>query len=529
LSDEKDADGLEDVDSIPPVDVVAHLSKDSGKLSDQDFDVLNVSDKTKEAIKELGFTKMKEIQAKSIPPALEGKDVLAKAKTGSGKTLAFLIPAIELLLKHRFTPRMGTGIVIISPTRELSLQTFGVAHELLRHHTFTHGVVMGGANRRAEADKIAKGVNILVATPGRLLDHLQNTKGFVFENLKALIIDETDRILSIGFEEEMHQIIRILPKDRQTMLFSATQTSKVEELAKLSLKRAPVYVSVDDPLDIATPSELEQGYVVCASDWRFLLLFTFLKKNIKKKTIVFLSSCSSVKFHAELLNYIDVPVLDLHGKQKQQKRTTTFFEFKNATSGILLCTDVAARGLDIPKVDWIIQYDPPDDPKEYIHRVGRTARGQAGRALLFLLPEELGFLQYLKHSKVPLNEYEFPQSKIANVQAQLEKLMEKNYYLHKSARDAYRSYILAYSSHSHKEIFNVHNLDLQKVSKAFGFIAPPKINLNLTEIGKKVSKRAGGRGSDSRKKIFGKGKGHTFSASNPYGKKSEGDKRQFAH
>jgi ATP-dependent RNA helicase DDX18/HAS1 len=147
------------------------------------------------------------------------------------------------------------------------------------------------------------------------------------------------------------------------MLFSATQTAKVEDIARLSLNNAPVFVGVEDKREVATVEGLEQGYVVCTSDMRFLLLYTFLKKNIKKKIIVFFSSCNSVKFHAELLNYIDVPVLDLHGKQKQQKRTNTFFEFVNAQSGILLCTDVAARGLDIPKVDWIIQYDPTDDPR----------------------------------------------------------------------------------------------------------------------------------------------------------------------
>jgi ATP-dependent RNA helicase DDX18/HAS1 len=203
------------------------------------------------------------------------------------------------------------------------------------------------------------------------------------------------------------------------MLFSATQTTKVTDLARISLRPGPLYINVDEQKDASTVDMLEQGYVVCESDRRFMLLFTFLKRNLKKKVIVFFSSCNSVKYHAELLNYIDVPVLDLHGKQKQQKRTNTFFEFCNAPSGILLCTDVAARGLDIPKVDWIIQFDPPDDPRDYIHRVGRTARaGKAGKSLLFLLPSELGFLRFLKVAKVPLNEYQFPQKKIADVQKQ---------------------------------------------------------------------------------------------------------------
>ncbi|XP_035769268.1 ATP-dependent RNA helicase DDX18 [Neolamprologus brichardi] len=251
------------------------------------------------------------------------------------------------------------------------------------------------------AQKLANGVNIVVATPGRLLDHLQNTSGFMYKNLQCLIIDEADRILEVGFEEELKQIIKLLPKRRQTMLFSATQTRKVEDLARISLKKEPLYVGVDDNKDKATVDGLEQGYVVCPSEKRFLLLFTFLKKNRKKKLMVFFSSCMSVKFHYELLNYIDLPVMAIHGKQKQTKRTTTFFQFCNADSGILLCTDVAARGLDIPEVDWIVQYDPPDDPKEYIHRVGRTARGIDGRghALLILRPEELGFLRFLKQAK----------------------------------------------------------------------------------------------------------------------------------
>jgi len=136
---------------------------------------------------------------------------------------------------------------------------------------------------------------------------------------------------------------------------------------------------------------------VCPSEKRLLVLFTFLKKNRKKKVMVFFSSCMSVKYHHELFNYIDLPVTSIHGKQKQTKRTTTFFQFCNAESGILLCTDVAARGLDIPQVDWIVQYDPPDDPKEYIHRVGRTARGSgtSGHALLLMRPEELGFLRFI--------------------------------------------------------------------------------------------------------------------------------------
>jgi hypothetical protein len=311
-------------------------------------------------------------------------------RTGSGKTLAFLVPVVELLSRAQYKARNGVGAVIITPTRELAAQVYQDLTEVAQFHPQKHGLVTGGANRRAEAEHLEKGVNILVATPGRLLDHLQNTKGFHYSNLQVrrrvshspvllssslplrlrrarspvsgvrlsvprcaplcaplmlaacvcmcvcvdeqfLVIDEADRILEVGFEEEMKQIVRMLPKQRQTLLFSATQTRKVEDLARLSIQGEPEYVGVDDDATDATVETLEQGYVVCPSDKRFLLLFTFLKKfGKKKKIMVFMSSCSSVKYHSELLNYIDVPVLDIHGKQKQVKRTSTFNEFVKA-------------------------------------------------------------------------------------------------------------------------------------------------------------------------------------------------------
>ncbi|KAL8559511.1 ATP-dependent RNA helicase ddx18 [Nucella lapillus] len=442
----------------------------------------DVSDLTLKAIVDMGFTHMTEIQARAIRPLLEGRDLMGAAKTGSGKTLAFLIPAVELMYKMKFMPRNGTGCLIISPTRELSMQTFGVLRELLKYHHHTFGLVMGGVNRQDEVKKLKKGVNILVATPGRLLDHLQNTDGFMFKNLSCLIIDEADRILDLGFEEEMQQIIRLLPKKRQTMLFSATPTQKTESLARVSLKKHPMYVGVDDHKDQATVEGLQQGFIMCPAEKRFLLLFTFLKKYRKNcKIMVFFSSCMAVKFFSELLNYIDMPVQSIHGKQKQTKRSCTFFQFCNAKTGILLCTDVAARGLDIPQVDWIVQYDPPDETKEYIHRVGRTARGEGGcgKALLLLQPDEVGFLNYLRKSKISVQELDFAWNKMSNIQNQLELLISKNYALHKGAQEAYKGFVRAYASHKEKRCFDVEKLDLKGVAKSFGFAVPPYVDLNV--------------------------------------------------
>ena len=496
--DEKDEDN---------VSLLPGSSISLGILSDKSFQSLgsHVSEATLNGVEDMGFTQMSEIQAQTIPHLLEGRDLVGSAKTGSGKTLAFLVPAVELVYKLKFMPRNGTGVIIISPTRELSMQTFGVLRELLKHHYHTYGLIMGGANRQSEAQKLAKGINILVATPGRLLDHLQNTKDFLYKNLQCLIIDEADRILDVGFEEEMKKIVKLLPKKRQTMLFSATTTKKTEDLVAVALKKEPIYIGIEEKTKegMATVAGLEQGYVVCPSDKRFLLLFTFLKKNRNKKVMVFFSSCMSVKFHHELLNYIDLPVMCIHGKQKQTKRTTTFFQYCNADSGILLCTDVAARGLDIPDVDWIVQYDPPDDPKEYIHRVGRTARGEGGKghALMILRPEELGFLRYLKQANVPLNEFEFSWSKISNIQPQMEKLITKNYFLNISAKEAYKAYVRAYESHSLKQIYDVHNLDLASVGRSFGFVVPPHIDIGVAPSKKaRVRKQEFGRDGQRMKK-----------------------------
>ncbi|OEL19094.1 DEAD-box ATP-dependent RNA helicase 27 [Dichanthelium oligosanthes] len=228
--------------------------------------------------------------------------------------------------------------------------TYDVAKELMKHHSPTLGYVIGGTTMRLEADQLAKGIN-----------------------------------------------------DRQTVLFSATQTEKVEDFAKLTFRKSEerqrklVYVGLDDTM--ATVEGLEQGYCVIPSEKRFLVLYAFLRGKLKgKKVMVFFSSCNSVKFHAELLNFLGLECYDIHGQRKQQKRIATFQSFKAAKKGILLCTSVAARGLDIPEVHYIVQYDPPDEPKDYIHRVGRTARGDKGEgtSLLFLLPEELKLLIYLQ-------------------------------------------------------------------------------------------------------------------------------------
>lgn len=303
-----------------------NVNEDNEYFAKVKFDDLEISDLSKKSLAKMEYQVCTPIQEKSIPDILRGKDILGAAKTGSGKTLAYMIPAVELLYKAGFTIKNGTGVIVIAPTRELAIQNYNVARDLLFYHSKTHGVIMGGAKRSTEAMMLKKGINLLVATPGRLLDHLENTPGFVFHNLKMLIIDEADAILKIGFEEEMTKILKLLPKDRQTLLFSATQTKKVEDLCRVSL-RDPVMLEIAKPTTAPTVSSLEQGFVRISHDLKFRLLFTFLRKNLKKKVMVFMNCCSAVKFYSDLLNYVDIPVKDIHGKQNQQKRTSTYFDF----------------------------------------------------------------------------------------------------------------------------------------------------------------------------------------------------------
>lgn len=453
-------------------------SNNSNYFSNKKFTDFDLSPSILETLTQLGYETATEVQAKSIPLLLNGEDIIGSAKTGSGKSLAFLIPAAEVLLKNLNSE--GIQVLVLSPTRELAMQLFNVAKDLMRDNGTICSIVIGGGNRKKENEALKSGnVKLLVATPGRLLDHIENTKGFKYDSLKVLVIDEADKILNIGFEEELKAILRMIPKERQTMLFSATMNEKVEDLIKLSMKS---YESVRIKSTEPTVSSLEQGYLILDADKKFLFLFTFIKKNMKRKIIVFFSTCKEVEFFSSLLNYVDVPVLSITGDYKQQKRTTTFIEFCGMEKGILLCTDVAQRGLDIPDVDWVLQYDPPHDYEEYLHRVGRTARGanQGGKALIMILPNEIGFIRKLQQNKINISEFEFPENKLAKVQEQLEKLVcKKDHYLMQSATEAYRAYIHAYNAQTNKEDFNLDKLDLMKLCKSFGLKSPPFVHLNV--------------------------------------------------
>ncbi|CAH0399193.1 unnamed protein product [Chilo suppressalis] len=439
-----------------------------------------VSAASLKAVKTMGYKYMTDVQAAVLPKALDGVDLVATAKTGSGKTLAFLIPLLEIVVKHLNNHIQATIGIIISPTRELATQTYTVLQEFIfQHENIKTALVIGGESKKKQSMELLQGVNVVVATPGRLFDHMR-TKHFDYKNVKCLVLDEADKIFQYGFEEDLKQIINRLPKERQTLLFSATVSDRTDALIRSAMKNDVVSINTSEDNMKATVEGLKQGYVTCETEYRLWWLHKMLMKTQKQKVMVFFSSCKSVEFHHDFFsNHCNMSVLCIHGKMNQADRTATIGNFYNADAMALLCTDLAARGLDIPAVDWIVQFDPPSDTNEYIHRVGRTARGlgTTGNAVLLLRPEEEDFVNYLKDAKIYLDKYE-SWNAYYNLQTKLDAAME-NIEFRTLAIDAYEGYIRALEVRKLKDIFNLLTIDLNKVAKSFGLKETPEIDIRI--------------------------------------------------
>ncbi|KAG0703553.1 DEAD-domain-containing protein [Suillus ampliporus] len=444
----------------------------------QAFADLPISESSKKGLKKSFFVNMTDIQATSIPVSLKGKDVLAAARTGSGKTLAFLIPTLEILYRRKWGPQDGLGAVIISPTRELAVQIFDVLRSVGAFHTFSAGLVIGGKNLKDEKERLAR-MNILVATPGRLLQHMDQTFGFECDNLQLLILDEADRILDMGFAKTLSALLSHLPKSRQTLLFSATQTQSVSQLARLSLKD-PVHIGVDEASNSsATPSTLAQYYSVCTLDKKLDVLWSFIKTHLNSKVLVFLSTGKQVRFVFETFckMHPGIPLLHLHGKQKQSARLTMYTRFTSSQHAVLFATDIAARGLDFPSVDWVVQVDAPEDADTYIHRVGRTARYESsGNGLLLLMPsEEEGMKAALEKKSIKVDNIKIRPSKTQSVQNQLQKLCFQEPEIKYLGQRAFVSYVRSVHLYKDKSIFKVNELPVEKFAEALGLPGAPKI------------------------------------------------------
>lgn len=494
----------------------------------------------------LKMSSMTSVQKQSIPVLLEGKDALVRSQTGSGKTLAYCIPVVQSL--QALTSKI-----------QLALQSFDTVQKLLKPFTWiVPGVLMGGEKRKSEKARIRKGINILISTPGRLVDHIRSTKNIHFSRIRWLVVDEADRILDLGFEKDITVILNAVNAEcqkRQNVLLSATLTEGVTRLADISLQN-PVSISVLDQIweqpnpkedtsthldSFAIPESLDQHVVLVPSKLRLVCLAAFILQKCKfekaQKMIVFFSSCELVEFHytvfvhtlscrsgaptSEQLPSASWPLkfLRLHGNMEQEERTSVFYEFSHSRTGVLLCTDVAARGLDLPQVTWIVQYSAPSSPAEYIHRIGRTARiGCHGSSLLILAPSEAEYVNSLSSHKINVSEIKMEDilavltkddcfkrrqrgaqkshatdsQEIRERATVLQTVFED--YVHSSermvswAKKALQSFIRAYATYPRelKPIFHVRSLHLGHVAKSFGLRDAPR-NLSVSTVKKKAS------------------------------------------
>ncbi|XP_012235824.1 ATP-dependent RNA helicase DDX47 [Linepithema humile] len=373
------------------------------KTSTEDIDDGDNTEKVELTWKDLGLVdalcktcldlKWKEptkIQREAIPLTLEGKDVIGLAETGSGKTAAFALPILQALLEH---PQRYFALVL-TPTRELALQISEQFEALGASIGVKCVVLVGGMDMHAQALILEKKPHIIIATPGRLVDHLENTKGFNLKQLKFLVMDEADRILNMDFEVELDKILRVIPRERRTLLFSATMTKKVQKLQRASL-RNPVKVEVSTKYQ--TVEKLQQYYVFIPVKFKDVYLVHILNELAGNSFMIFCGTCNNTVRTALLLRNLGFTAVPLHGQMSQNKRIAALTKFKAKNRSILISTDVASRGLDIPHVDIVINFDIPTHSKDYIHRVGRTARaGRSGRSITFVTQYDVELYQRIE-------------------------------------------------------------------------------------------------------------------------------------
>ena len=454
---------------------------------------LPISQATKSALRECKFKEMTAIQRATLPHALCGRDVLGAAKTGSGKTLAYVIPLIESLWRKKWGRQDGVGALVISPTRELAIQIFQCLTKVGARQSMSAGLLIGGKDVQEEANRVNK-MNILVCTPGRLLQHMDETPLFDCVSLQVLVLDEADRMLDLGFSKTLNAIIENLPRERQTLLFSATQTKRVKDLARLGLKD-PEYLSVHAESVHSTPPKLQQMVTTCALETKLQVLWSFIRTHLNAKTLVFFSSCKQVKFVYEIFKRMrpGVPLQCIHGRLKQARRQGVFYNFCNSKETVLFATDVASRGLDFPSVDWVVQADCPEDVATYIHRVGRTARyTAAGKGLLMLTPGEAHFMKELEDAKVPLKPIKInPKKQSSRIQSSMQGLLSKDSDLKYLSQRAVVCYLRSVYLQKNKKVFDIKTIDIDTFSLSMGLPNAPR--LRFLQQGAS----AGGADSDS--------------------------------
>ena len=457
-------------------------------------------------IHQFGFERATPVQAAAIPLLLGHKDVVVEAVTGSGKTLSFLLPVVQILSDPKkasacLKDSTRIGAFILSPTRELATQIHQVLVKVLdglQQCPLKPMLLIGGSmtSYEEEYDRFCRdGGNIIVATPGRLEEFLKKFSGEASAAMKdafeVLIFDEADRLLDLGFENSIRSILEHIPKQRRTGLFSATMTDAIGELVRTGL-RNPVRVTVkvehagSSTADSRVPTNLSIHYHVMPSfeaKMQFLIDFVLKQQGnnnpmLGKKIIVYFATCACVDYFSKVLKaYLPGQNLfSLHGKLNQTKRTSEYQKFTDCRgSAVLFCTDLAARGLDFPDVDWVVQFDPPQDPKSFLHRCGRTARsGRSGDALVFLLSKEEAYIDLMNRRGVPMQKFVFKEASCDCLYGdEFKQAALNDREIYEDAIRAFVSFLRFYQEHHAKFIFRFKELDIPSLARMFGLLKLP--------------------------------------------------------
>ncbi|KAI4623284.1 nucleolar DEAD-box protein required for synthesis of 60S ribosomal subunit [Alternaria metachromatica] len=417
-----------------PEDSVQIKKKKGAKGGTGSFQAMSLSRPILRGLASVGFTEPTPIQNKAVPIAMQGKDVVGGAETGSGKTAAFLIPILERLL-YRPKKVPTTRVAIFMPTRELAVQCFNVATKLASFTDITFALMAGGFSTRDQEAVLKTRPDVVIATPGRFIDHMHNTAAFQVEHLEILVLDEADRMLEEGFESQLNEILTTIPKSRQTMLFSATMTSSVDKLIRIGMDK-PVRLMVDAKKH--TVAGLTQEFVRLRQgkeDKRLAYLMYICEKIYTEKVIIFFRQKKEAHRVRVVFALCGLKASELHGNMSQEQRIQSVEAFRSGKSAYLLATDVASRGLDIKNVAVVINYEAPQSHDIYMHRVGRTARaGRSGRACtLAAEPDRKVVKQAVKASRdqgakvvsrqVPVEETDRWMKKIKDLEGEIEEVL----------------------------------------------------------------------------------------------------------
>ncbi|MGV3558869.1 DEAD/DEAH box helicase [Larkinella arboricola] len=358
------------------------------------FEDYRIAPQIKRNLEGLGFKKPTDIQYKSIPPILKGEDVLAIAQTGTGKTAAFAIPVVSILSERKMARSIeGIKCLVMVPTRELAIQITSVFEKIARYTNLKVFSVFGGVEQGPQIARLENGIDILIATPGRMFDLV--SQGYIrLQRVEILILDEADHMLDLGFIKDIQDLMKFLPRKRQTLFFSATINEKIKKLAYSLVHNAiRIQISPNDPV----ARNIDHSVAFVGMDDKRFFLERLIREHPDSKILVFVRTKVRAERVMKALERVNISSQTIHGDKEQKDRLQVLNQFRDGSVKVLIATDVSARGIDIANVDYVVNYDLPEQPENYVHRVGRTGRGtQKGQAFSFCSPEEKPILSEIE-------------------------------------------------------------------------------------------------------------------------------------